>query len=122
MIATVGDRDGEVADHDTGVVGGAALASWRHRFGERCGEAEPIGELHQQEGPGVGDEPLAVRPDFYGLARRCVFTFRVSSWLGEWVVANRILKSQEDAPGGVPRVVTGGSGLGAGRMTQKEGG
>lgn len=35
----------------------------------------------------------------------------MSSWLGEWVVVNRILFSQEDAPGGLPQVLIGGSRL-----------
>ncbi len=41
----------------------------------------------------------------------CVFTFRVSSWLWEWAFANRILFSQEDAPGRFPQVLIGGSRL-----------
>jgi hypothetical protein len=35
----------------------------------------------------------------------------VSSWVGEWAFANRILKTQEDAPGWLPQVLIGGSGL-----------
>jgi DNA-binding transcriptional ArsR family regulator len=35
----------------------------------------------------------------------------VPSWVVANTSANRILKTQEDAPGGVPQVVTGGSGL-----------
>ena len=68
-IAAVGDRHGEVAHDDTWIVSGAALAGRRHRLRECRRQLEPVGQLHQQEGAGVGDEPLAVRPDFYGL--RC---------------------------------------------------
>jgi hypothetical protein len=36
----------------------------------------------------------------------------VSSWVVGNGLANRILKTQEDVPGGFPQIVTAGSGLG----------
>lgn len=95
MIAAVGDRDGEVAKDDAGVVGGAALAGRRHRRGE----AEPVGQLDQEVGAGVEDEPLAVALTSTVWRVVCVFTFQVSSWVVANGSANRILKSQEDALG-----------------------
>jgi hypothetical protein len=44
----------------------------------------------------------------------------VSSWVGEWAFANRILKTQEDAPGGFPQIVTGESRLVLGREVAGE--
>ena len=61
----------------------------------------------------MGDEALAVRPDFYGSDVVCVFTFRVSSWVVVNGSANRILKTQEDAPGGFPQGLIVGSTGGA---------
>ena len=85
VIAAVGDRDREVAQDDAGVVRGAAHSGQRHRLGERSGEAEPVGQLDQQVGAGVGDEPLAVRPDFYGLrCRLCLHLPGVLLGLWEW--------------------------------------
>jgi hypothetical protein len=70
VIAAVGHRHGEVAQDHAGVMGASALPARRHRLRERRGEPDPIGQLDQQKGAGVGDEALAVRPDFYGLRRR----------------------------------------------------
>ena len=39
----------------------------------------------------------------------CVFTFRGSSWVVANGSANRILKTQEDVPGGFPQVLINGS-------------
>jgi hypothetical protein len=70
VIAAIGDRDREVAQDDTGVVGGAALPARRHCLRERRRQRQPIGQLDQEEGASVGDQALGVRPDFYGLVRR----------------------------------------------------
>jgi hypothetical protein len=70
VVAAIGDRDREIAQDDAGVMGASALPARRHRLREAGGEPEPIGQLDQEIGAGVGDEPLAVRPDFYGLRRR----------------------------------------------------
>ena len=67
VIPAVGDRDGEVAQNDAGIVGALALPGRCHRCRERCRQAEPVSQLHQQVGASVRDEALAVRPDIYGL-------------------------------------------------------
>lgn len=75
-VAAVGDRDGEVAEDDAGLVGRAALSGRRHRRREGRGEAEPVAELGEQEGAGVGDQAFAVRANFYLCAERFRFHLR----------------------------------------------
>lgn len=105
VITAVGDGDGEVAHDNAGVVGAAALSGWPHRPRERLREPEAVGQLDQEIGPGVGDEPLAVRPDFYGLRRRlCLHLPGVLLGLWEWA---RKPHSQE--PGGRSRRVSSGA-------------
>ena len=107
MIAAVGDRDGEVAQDDAGVVGGAALSGRRHRLGERRGEPEPVGQLDQEKGPGVGDEPLAVRPDFYGLARRlCLHLPGVLLGLGNGLSQTAFSRAKRTLPDGFLRCLS----------------
>jgi hypothetical protein len=82
-VAAVGDRDGEVAQDDSRIVSGAALAGGRHRARERLGEAGAVGELGDQKRPRVGDQSLTVRRDFYRSPPGSCFTIWVSSWVWE---------------------------------------
>src|SRR5690349_4820879 len=119
MVAAVGDRDREVAQDHAGIVGGAALAGRCHRLRERRRQSQPIGQLHQEKAPAweTRPSPSALTSTVWRVV--CVFTFRVSSWVWEWVVANRILRTQEDAPGWLPQVLIGGSGLGVPKSISK---
>src|SRR6476659_2466630 len=92
-------------------MGRAALAGRRHRHRKRRSEAYAVGQLDQEIGAGVRDEPFAVRPDFYGLARRlCLHLPGVLLSRWEWVG-----KPHSQDPGGrsrqVSQVLIGGSGL-----------
>ena len=119
VIAAVGDRDGEVAQDDAGVVGAAALPRRRHRLRERRGEPEPVGQLDQQKGAGVGDEPLAVRPDFYGLRRRlCLHLPGVLLGRWEWVSQTAFSRPKRTLPEGFLRSLIGGSRLGSVRAVR----
>lgn len=84
------------------------LGSWGARgsalrFGERLGGAELVAQLGQEKGPGVGDDRLAVRRDFYGLRRRSVSS---PSGCPPWVVGNgsptAFSRPQEDVRDGLP--------------------
>lgn len=82
MVAAVGDRDGEIAQDDAGVVGS---------FGARgCSPSSPRAR----------GEPSRSASSTTVCAVVCVFTFRVSSWACENGLASRILKTQEDLPDG----------------------
>ena len=74
-------------------------------------EPQPIGQLHQDIGAGVGDEALAVRPDFYGSV--CCLYLHLPCVPPAWGTRPPQLHSQEpeDAPGTVSQVLIGGSGL-----------
>ncbi len=104
VIAAVGDRDREVAQDNAGVVDTAALSGRRHRRRQTCGEPEPVGQFDQEIGTRVGDEPLAVRPDFYGLAR-CLCLHLPGVLLGLWEWAR---KPHSQDPRGRTRQVSSG--------------
>ena len=101
MIAAVGNCDGEVAQDDARVMGASALSGRRHRRREGGGEPEPVSQFDQQQGPGMGDEALAVRPDFYGLRRLlCLHLPGVLLGLGEWVGKTAFSRPKRTLPDG----------------------
>ena len=78
-VAAVRQHHREIADHDPGVVLAPAAEGGCQAGGEGSGQAQPIGQLVEQETAGVADDAVAVRGHQRALQRAGTLHLRSAS-------------------------------------------